>query len=57
MFGSITGMFNNLIENRYVQQLATNITNNYEKLKEQVSLKMHFQEIVPNIFYIEYPQI
>ena len=51
MLSSLTGMFSKLKENKIVQ----NITDNYNRLKQQARPKMEFLEIAPNLYHISFP--
>jgi hypothetical protein len=55
MFGSFVGMLSKLKWNKTVQTLKENLTENYNKLKEQVLRKYEITEVLPQIFHIQFP--
>lgn len=56
MFGSFAGMLQKIKENKTVQSLAGNISENYAKLKGQMLIKFEVIEVLPQIYHIPFPE-
>ena len=57
MFSSIAGVLNRIKENKLVKDIAGNISENYERLKEQVTLKYEVVEVLPQIYHVAFPEV
>lgn len=56
MFSSIAGVLNKIKENKLVQNIAGNISENYGKLKGQVMQKCEIVEVLPQMYHISFPE-
>jgi hypothetical protein len=56
MFGSFVGMLSKLKDNKTVQSLKENISDNYTKIKDQVLRKYDITEVLPQIYHIQFPE-
>ena len=56
MFGSLVGMLSKLKESKAVQTIKGNISDNYQRIKDQVLHNYEIAEILPQIYHASFPE-